>query len=92
MSQLMIAILVGLSFVALYRNIVDTKRVRQQVSERAASAKWHHAAGMAALVLNVPQLAGAASHANIIYAFGALLAAGVWFGLRHRSEGLHTAH
>ncbi len=88
MSNLLIAVLVGLALTALYRNFVDTKRIRHQVREKSAPGKWHHAIGMIALVLNVPQLAGAATHANAVYAFGALLAVAVWFGLRHRSESL----
>jgi hypothetical protein len=86
----LVAILAGLSFVVIYKNVVETKRIRQQVVYKTMTkTQWHHAAGMLAIVLNVPQLVQASIHPNVIYAFGGLLVLSVWFGMKHRSEGLH---
>ena len=83
----LLAVMTGLLFIALYKNVAENKNLRHHVTKPLPQKHWHHAAGMLALAINVPTIAGAVTHPSIVHAYGGLLVAAVWFGLRHRTEG-----
>jgi hypothetical protein len=88
----LLAVITGLLFVALYKNISENKKIRSHVAKPIPKSHWHHVAGMAALALNIPTIAGAATHPSALHAYGGLLVAAVWLGMRHRTESSLAKH